>query len=378
MAQQAQQNQGGSDNALAPVWIIILMFFTLYFVWKYGHPYIVSFVFYLNILQAQLISFFYDSSVLKNEILLMKTVDPATVSWDEFINLTRNVGIYVRYPVLIVLLFLAVFLYRSNIVLKFRRIHNMMTLRSQEQHNWSAIMPVVNQDLVKADINEGPWAMAMTPIEFARKYDLLRKEDKLLDNPLPGMEKTAGVHKGDAKRVFTLQIGPYFSGFDKLPGHILALAAVCMARINRDKKSATQILSTIDKTFAQGKPDYSPARAVLKKYEKSEQVQEILMKHAYVLTVMASLLEAARDDGVVPTSEFLWLKVIDRRLWFMLNCVGRQTPYVEVGGPFAHWKAEKALGRRSLMPMVDEATKALEIAVKEIKLSDKELSKLEP
>ncbi len=84
---------------------------------------------------------------------------------------------------------------------------------------------------------------------------------------------------------------------------------------------------------------------------------------------MASLLEGARDDGVVPSAEFLWLKTIDRRLWYMLNSVGRQTPYPEVGGPFAHWRAEKAMGRRSLVPMIDEAIKALEIAIKEMKLS---------
>ena len=81
---------------------------------------------------------------------------------------------------------------------------------------------------------------------------------------------------------------------------------------------------------------------------------------------------------MVPSSEFLWLKTVDRRLWYMLNCIGRQTPYAEVGGPFAHWRAEQAMGRRSLVPMIDEAIRALEIAIKEIKLSPKELQGLQP
>ena len=102
------------------------------------------------------------------------------------------------------------------------------------------------------------------------------------------------------------------------------------------------------------------------------------MKHAYLLTVLASLLEASREDGVVPTAEFLWLKPIDRRLWYMLNSIGRQTPFCEVGGPFAHWRAEKAMGRRCLVPMIDEAIKALEIAIKEVKLTPKEMQELEP
>jgi intracellular multiplication protein IcmP len=379
MAQQPQQQGGGSnDNSMAPVWITILLFLTLFFIWKMAHQHIVSFIFYLNILQAKLITVFISNPHLNNNIYLMQTIDPATVDWNQFVELTRSVGNYIRYPIIVILIFLAIFLYRSNVTLKFRRAHNMKTLRSQEQHNWLAIMPIIKEDLVNIDINKGPWAMALSPMEFARKYKLLKKDDALLDNPVPGQEMTAGIRKGDAKRVFTLQLGPYWDGFSRCPPHVWALAAIFIARMNRDRSSASSILESLDKSYAKGKIDFSVAKATLKKYQHSENVQEILHKHAYLLTVMASLLEAAREDGVVPTSEFLWLKPLDRRLWYMLNCVGRQTSYVEVGGPFAHWRAEKVMGRKSLVPMIDEAIKALEVAIKEVKLLPKELQELEP
>lgn len=376
MAQQQQSNQ--SDNSLAPVWITVLLFIAAYVIWQTGHQYIVAFVFQINVWQGKLVNLFMNNSGLSNQIYMMQTIDPNTVGWDQLVDMTRNIGDYMRYPVILVLIVLAVILYQSNITLKFRRAHDMKSLRTQEQFNWPAIMPVIKEDLVSQDLNKGPWAMALTPMEFARKYQLLRKDDALLDNPLPGQEMTAGIRRGDAKRVFTLQLGPYWDGFEHLSPQAYALAAVFLARINRDRDAANQILEVIDKTFVVGKPDFSGAKAVVKKYQNTEIVQEITAKHAYVLTVMASLLEAARDDGVVPTSEFLWLKVVDRRLWYMLNCVGRQTPYAEVGGPFAHWKAEKELGRRSLVPMIDEAIKALEIAVKEIKLTPKQMQELEP
>lgn len=334
--------------------------------------------FYINILQAKLINFFIGSGQLSNEIYLMQTLDPSAVDWEQMLILSRSVGDYTRYPVAAALVALGIFLYRSNVTLKFRKVYNMLTLRAQEQYNWPAIMPVVKLDLVSIDINEGPWAMAMTPMEFARKYQLLKKEDVLLDKPIPGQEMTAGLRRGDAKRVFTLQLGPYWDGFERCPPHARALAAVFMARMNRDRGSAVMILESLDKGYAEGKPDYSVANNTLRKFQDAENVQQIVTKHAYLLTVMASLLQAARDDGVVPSSEFLWLKPIDRRLWYMLNCVGRQTPYAEVAGPFAHWKAEKAMGRRSLVPMIDEAIKALEIAVKDVKLSPKEMQELEP
>ncbi|WP_133128940.1 type IVB secretion system coupling complex protein DotM/IcmP [Legionella nagasakiensis] len=376
MAQQPQQQSG--DNSMAPVWVMILLILTVYVLWSVGHRYIVSAVFYINILQAKLINFFIGSGQLSNEIYLMQTLDPSAVEWDQMLDLSRSVGDYTRYPVVAILVTFAILLYKSNVTLRFRKAYNMLSLRAQEQYNWPAIMPVVKLDLVGIDINEGPWAMALTPMEFARKYQLLKKEDVLLDTPVPGQEMTAGLRRGDAKRVFTLQLGPYWDGFERCPPHARALAAVFMARMNRDRSSAIMILESLDKSYAEGKPDYSVANNTLRKFQNTENVQQVVAKHAYLLTVMASLLYAARDDGVVPSSEFLWLKPIDRRLWYMLNCVGRQTPYAEVAGPFAHWKAEKAMGRRSLVPMIDEAIKALEIAIKDVKLSPKEMQELEP
>lgn len=374
----AQQQQQSGDNSMAPVWLTVLLFFGLWIAWKLAHEYVVSFVFQINIWEAKLVNLFLDNAQLKQDIFLMQTVDPATVDWNNLVDLTGNVGNYIRYPVIGILALMGVYLYRSNITHKFRKAHTMQTLRLQEQYNWNAIMPVVKEDLVSQDINEGPWAMAMTPMEFARKYDLLKKEDILLDNPLPGQEMTAGIRRGDAKRVFTLQLGPYWEGFEHVPSHAMALAAVFMSRINKDRDSATKILSHLNKTYAHGKIDYSIARPVLKKYVNTELVQEAIGSHAYLLTVMASLLEASREDGVVATAEFLWLKPVDRRLWYMLNCVGRQVAFSEVGGPFAHWLAEKSMGRRSLLPMIDEAITALEVAIKEVKLTPRQIMELKP
>ena len=378
MPPQQQSQQSGGDNSLAPVWITVLFMVVVYLVWFFGHEHIVAFVFKLNVWQAKLVALFVNSPQLMANAYLMETVDPASVDWNQFVALTASVGDYIRYPVILILTVLAIWLYSTNIKLKFRRAHNMMTLRAQEQRNWNAIMPVIKEDLVAADISKGPWAMAMSPMEFARRHQLLKKEDAILDVPSPGMEMTAGVRRGDAKRVFTLQLGPYFDGFDRCPPHVCALAALFMARINRDRDAATLIMNTINQTWSAGKPNYAIARPILKKYLNTELVQAAIAKHAYLLTVMASLIEAARDDGVVPCAEFLWLKPTDRRLWYMLNCVGRQTPFSEVGGPFAHWKAEHSLGRPSLVPMIDEATRALEIAIKQVKLLPKELHQLEP
>ena len=251
----AQQPQQNADSGMGPIWVIVGLFLASYVIWQAGHQHIVKFVFALNILEAKLIQFFIGSAILTSDIGIMENVDPTKVTWDELYMMTNIVGEYLRYPAGIFLAGLAAWLYKSDYTLKYHRAHNMKSLSLQEQHNWTAIMPVVNEDLVSQDINVGPWAMAMTQMEFARKYDLLKKDDILLDKSTSGQEMTGGVRRGDAKRVFTLQLGPYWYGFEHCPHHARALAAAFMARLNRDRDSATKILITLNQGSQLGKMD---------------------------------------------------------------------------------------------------------------------------
>ena len=81
---------------------------------------------------------------------------------------------------------------------------------------------------------------------------------------------------------------------------------------------------------------------------------------------MAAMLEFARQDGVYATADFLWLKPLDRRLWYTLNTVGRATSFAEVAGIHAHFKTEKLFGRKIATPNVDSAVLALEVALDEV------------
>jgi intracellular multiplication protein IcmP len=368
--------QGGADNTLAPVLIGGFIIVVSLLLWYYQHTIIVRFVFFLNIIQARLVDFFVPGDPLSELIIYMKTVDYSKVDWNTLANVTNQVGIYVRYFYMTILIILAFILYQKDLSHKFCKIYSMQTLSKQEQENWPSISPIVKESLAQQDIDVGPWAMALNPMEFAKKYHLLKQNDLLIDSNTPGQEMTASIKKGDAKRIFTMQLGPLWKGFEQCQPHVIALCAIFLARMNRDRDAAKKISNQLSISFAQGKIDYSSAYPILQKYQNTLEMSELQQQHAYVYTLMASMIEKARNDGVVPSSEFLWLKPIDRRLWYMLNCVGRQTPFAEIAGAFAHWKAEKLMNRRSLTPMIDEAVKALEIAIKEVKLSAKELQEL--
>lgn len=368
--QQQQQQGGGADNSLAPFWIILFAFCVAGVIWYVFHDYIVAFVFKAKLWQAYLANIF--SAQLTPAIAYLKTVDPTTVDFKQFAQVSDYVGAYMRAPVMLILAGLAVWLYISNMNLHFRRTHTVKTLREQEQETWPLITPVTSLNLVEQDINEGPWATALSPIEFCRKHELLEKSAKQTDS----LRGAAQLKRNLAKSVLTLQLGPYWQGIDALPEYYMALFAIFAAHMHYDTEAAANLLKQINQSIPTGKLDFSGAKELLDKHLQTKEVQKIIEQHAYVLTVMASLLARARNSGVLPCSEFLWLKPLDRRLWYMLSNVGRYTAFSEVAGPFAHWLAEKALARQCLVPMVDEAVAGLELAVQEVKLSPEILAGL--
>lgn len=91
-----------------------------------------------------------------------------------------------------------------------------------------------------------------------------------------------------------------------------------------------------------------------------DKIKKITDKHFYKKTVFAALLEAAREDGVLASCEFLWLKTVDRDMWYILNNVGRKSSHAECAAPWAHFLAEKALERKIANPMVSNAIIALD------------------
>jgi intracellular multiplication protein IcmP len=106
MGQQGQSQSG--DHSLAPAWIMGLIVFVGYFAWHSAHQYIVSFVFAFNIVQAKLINYFVHDPSLGNDILLMQTLDPAGIDWQQLMVFTQHVGDYSRYPIMVLMLVFAI------------------------------------------------------------------------------------------------------------------------------------------------------------------------------------------------------------------------------------------------------------------------------
>lgn len=356
---------GQSDDSMGILWVIgAILIFSAIIWWAYKVQ-LIGFYFKLKLWEISLLSFF--TKQLDDVRTVILSAPAAKFSFNDVVKVGSAVGYYLRIPLVLMIIGLAFLVYYTNSTRVFKRIYSMKDLVFLEKDNWPQITPVVGLDLVKTDIDKGPWAMALTPMQFCKKHQLLMEHKA---QPREGMTRKewsrveVSLKRAHANRLFAIQLGPLWQGTARLPMHVRALFAIFAARYTSDSNTAADLLGKISRSSAT-KLDFTGTNELLKKHEGNKRIQEIMHSHAYVLTVMASMLEAAREDGVQASADFLWLKPVDRRLWYMLNTVGRQTPFVEVAGPFAHWIAEKELGRHLLVPMVEEATNALELSLKE-------------
>ncbi|MFN7097488.1 MAG: type IVB secretion system coupling complex protein DotM/IcmP [Gammaproteobacteria bacterium] len=354
------------DSGLGPLWVVLTIFIGGLVLWYTGHTYITKIIFSIRLGEIAAISLFTNSlDAVRAQIM---ATSPSDATFQFIATISQQVGAKLAIPLAVILCGMAAVLYRMNAKNRYRKVYSMHMLLEQEKNNWPQITPVSKLNLLDIHIHEGPWAMSMTPMQFAKKYKLLEEERVADSSGLASRSKlVVKVIESKATRVFTQQLGRPWRGADKLPIHAKAILAILIAKANADRDAANKLIRQIASSSEHlGRLNFSGIEPILKKYMDTKIVKKAINAHAYELTVMATILEVARLDGVLATAEFLWLKPIDRSLWYMLNNVGRRTAFTEVAGPFAHWLAEKAIGRKLLIPMVQEATTALVAAVEEV------------
>jgi intracellular multiplication protein IcmP len=368
-----QQQQSGQDS-LEFLWMIGVFMGAAYLTWYFGGARIVSAVFYVRYYEIVAIDFVLGLIVklmslvglpqphfVLSEIAVFvrDNIHGVGVDFSTLMQVSAIVGDYMRYPLTLLMLGGAAFLHFSSASHKLRNVFDTKSLGKAEKENWPQIVPILGLDLVKQKIDDGPWAMALSPMNFCKKKDLLNVETQ-------HGKYIATLKHGAAYRILSLQLGPKWYGVEALPTYLKALFAIFAARINGDKKSAEVLLDQINASATGSNFNFIGVKELLSKYVNSKEVVKITNLHGYVTTIFASMLVGARVAGVLATAEFLWLKPIDRRMWYMLNSVGRQTAVAEISGAFAHWLAEKKLGLPLTVPMIDEAIRGLELAVSEM------------
>lgn len=392
--------QGDDRNSMALLWLVGFIFVLGILVW-YLFAEQLKFVFIkIRMLEMYLVTLV--TNLLPNSVEVLssvketaaktlsvtKVITPEQLTAANAAQLSTIVGGYLRFPVTILLAWFSYLMYGRNIKMRYRKKYTMDSLARQESVVWPQINPVLGAKIEEMDIDAGIWAMALSPLEFCRKYKLISIR---VEMPTSILSKGPTYHmvldKVRATKAFTAQLGRLWQGPEALPIHRRALLAAMIARGCRDTQAARDLLQQINRSCAGGKLDkldFSGVDELWKKHINKREIVDLIKVHAYETTVFIALFLFARQDGVFASSDFLWLKPLDRKFWYFLNTVGRQTAFCEAAGVQAHFLAECAMRRGLGVPMVQEATKALELALNDIiyvptaEEKDQLLKQLEP
>lgn len=142
---------------------------------------------------------------------------------------------------------------------------------------------------------------------------------------------------------------------------------------NDYRKAAAQINRT-SAGQKNGIPNLTVAQWLYTKYRMNSDARKLFQVHHWEYTYLMSLFMKAKRNGKATHTDFIWLKPMDRIMFYVLNTVGRATPHAESSGAFSQFDFELKAAKFGRLPLrfrpdgVLEATIAVYTAVEGLDL----------
>lgn len=86
-------------------------------------------------------------------------------------------------------------------------------------------------------------------------------------------------------------------------------------------------------------------------WRNHDMVRKLARIHHWEYTFLSALLVLAGRTGKIGTFQFIWLKPMNRCLFYVLNTVGRATPHPEAALAFSQKQFEEKCVRKGLLPL---------------------------
>lgn len=231
----------------------------------------------------------------------------------------------------------------------------------------SAVFPFIHPFTKFNPANQPPRPPGSpVPAELPLFAEALGPEEWLAYNQIPDVD--GKIDEGATYRALARQLGPRWQGPQKLaPDKKILLAAFCLkaARKRADSDSLLGRLSVCwdHEKGLNLKKDPSlikEATKILNNRDLSGKTLAKVNQHAFETPALLRALATAREEGgVLAPSQFLWLRAHNRRLWYPLNNLGRQSYHMEAIGAMAHFKAERMTRRPIPKPKVESAVQSM-------------------
>lgn len=356
----SQPNDNSNDKAILFLAIIGVLGVAYYFT----APKFQEFFLTIKMWQMSVISILVPTEHNKALLHMLQNTPSQDWSMAQLRSISRNVNVYIAPFFFAAIAFAAIHIKKYLFLFEKSRGKNYTidTLMQQEVNNvWRYLKPIISENLLE---NFSPdWAKAMKPQEFAIHNDLLNIPQDLMS-----------LNEEKAKKVLALQLGPLYTGLDQVPPYIKALIGFFAEHLyGSSLKSQMAMMEVADSygPLAKGKYNYSAGIKLLETYKDDPRLNEIMNSHAYIYTGLADLFDRAKQRGIIISKYFIWLKKTDRRLYYLLNAIGRRVSWVECAGIVDHYQHEKDLKRPLAKVFCNSAFAGLKEELKNVKITDR-------
>jgi intracellular multiplication protein IcmP len=365
-----------------------------------------------NFYTLYFLNFILHSQAIADTIVNLKSVKSINdFSWEDIWTLTTFTGEYMRWLVVPPFLLWVVAMWRKDPIFKFRRQMNIKSLLERNARVFFSVRPLVGEDLLAAGNYKNNWRPFVNPFNFTLEKNLFKMEGREtkdvnkymvglwkkrvnMDESLVGEYEYPTLDEAQARVLFEKNLGEKIWDNDKrpetkndvwsmlmrMPMHKRALATVLLCHYIAEgdlKKEGDALLEQfadsyyVEKLKKKKKKKVWSAEAlnasgvnnklreILKKYDFDIVIIPFLF-HAWSHTLLISLFTRVKT---ITSADFIWVKPVDRELWYVLNNVGRKTFGAEGGGAFAHFQVETGLARPLGSPDVDSAVDGLKSAL---------------
>lgn len=299
--------------------------------------------------------------------------DPKAVKfgdWLLFINLSlKPLARVCGALVLLTAIPMALFSDRKNL---FRRL-NPTQLMGELSQVFTGVIPVMHLRM-KLVANELPlWRRQTFPHEFLeteKTYDgrrLLRDgeiQHEALRDRLIGIDpkklingKAVSISLGrqivslaqDRERLKSICFPDRMSDVGKVLFALLVAHAYGGSQGIKDYKKAVDELNRSCAGEANGRANLSVAQWIYTKYRENADARNLFAVHHWEYTYLIELLKLAKKQGKCGHTSFMWLKPMNRVLFYALNQVGRWVPHAESAAAFDHHAAEQLAARNGVV-----------------------------
>ena len=246
------------------------------------------------------------------------------------------------------------------------------------------------------DVHTLPWIMSRhSPGVIPTLYygDLMNEdpvEHRSSQNPEEfvaqhGLLINGKLDRARCRQLLIADLDKPIQSLDQLQPHERVFFVLCGTRLFLQRRDAVQTQSLLDQlNFSchkhtwngkRGYPNLAITDPLFAQYRTLPEAQAWLAKHPYPRTLLHAMHKAACAFGKLPSSQFLWLKGMDRKLWYALNTTGRKAPFLESAAVFTQtlWETFAAdIGYQLTEPYIDDAIKGIEVYLVKIGLMNED------